>query len=357
MTHTILLLPGDGIGPEVVAAARLVLDAAAARFGIALRYETALIGGAAIATGQGPLPEATLDKARNAKAILLGAVGDPRFDHLPPAERAEGGLLRLRKTFGLYANLRPAVVYPGLEHVGPFRSDRVAGTDILFIRELTGGLYFGEPRGFDADGTAAFNTLRYNADEIRRVTKFAFEAARLRRKKVTSVDKQNVLEVSQLWRRIATEVGKDFPDVQLEHLYVDAMAMILCLDPRRFDVVVTENLFGDILSDEAGALAGSLGLLPSASLGEGPGVYEPVHGSAPTLAGQDIANPVGAIASAALLLRYSFERDDAACAIERAIEDVIASGIRTADVVAPGQQPTSTSAVARAVAERVSAAH
>jgi 3-isopropylmalate dehydrogenase len=349
----ILLLPGDGIGAEVVAGARAVLDATARRFSLDLTFDTQPIGGRGIAAGLGPLPATTLDAARRADAILLGAVGDPAFDHLPPEQRPEAGILGLRKSLGLFANLRPALVYPGLEFVGPFRADKVAGADILFVRELTGGLYFGQPRGFDADGRAAFNTLRYSVEEIERVTRVAFDAARRRRRLVTSVDKANVLETSQLWRRVVTEVATDYPDVRLEHLYVDACAMLLALDPRRFDVVVTENLFGDILSDEAGALAGSLGLLPSASLGSGPSLYEPVHGSAPTLAGKDTANPLGAIGSAAMLLRHSLDRDEAAAAIERAIVATIADGIRTVDIVEPGKPPAACSQVAKAVAERI----
>jgi 3-isopropylmalate dehydrogenase len=350
---TILLLPGDGIGPEVVGAAKRVLDAAAARFAIDLTFESGIIGGRGIASGEGPLPPSTLAAAQRATGILLGAVGDPTYDHLPPEQRPEAGLLRLRKTLGVYANLRPALVYPGLEHVGPFRADTVAGADILFVRELTGGLYFGEPRGFAADGRAAFNTLRYSEGEVRRVARVAFDAARTRRLRVTSVDKANVLETSQLWRRVVSAVAHDYPDVTLDHLYVDACAMLLALDPRRFDVVVTENLFGDILSDEAGALAGSLGLLPSASLGDGPAIYEPVHGSAPTLAGRDQANPIGAIASAAMLLRHSLRQEEAARAIESAIEATLAAGIRTIDIAAPGQEASACSAVATAIAERV----
>jgi 3-isopropylmalate dehydrogenase len=353
MPQNILLLPGDGIGPEVVAAARSVLDAVAARFKLDLAFDTRMIGGKAITAGEGPLPASTLAAAREARALLLGAVGDPAHDHLRPEQRPEAGLLQLRKILGLYANLRPAMVYPGLEFIGPFKPDRVAGADILFIRELTGGLYFGEPRGFDADGRAAFNTLRYSEEEVVRVARVAFEAARTRRKFVTSVDKANVLETSQLWRRVVTDVAREYSDIRLEHLYVDACSMILVLDPRRFDVVLTENLFGDILSDEAGALAGSLGLLPSASLGQGTALYEPVHGSAPTLAGKDVANPIGAIASAAMLLRHSLDHEDAARTIEAAIQATISDGIRTSDIAAPGQRPAKCSEVARAIADRV----
>jgi 3-isopropylmalate dehydrogenase len=352
----ILLLPGDGIGPEVVDAARIVLDAAAARFDLDLSYETRAIGGAAIRAGLGPLPDETLDAALKSDAVFLGAVGTPDLDHLPRADRAEAGLLRLRQTLGVFANLRPARVWPGLEGAGPFRPERIAGADMLIVRELTGGLYFGEPRGIAADGQSAVNTLRYSVGEIERVARVAFEAARGRRRRLTSVDKANVLETSQLWRQVVSRLGAEYPDVRLEHQYVDAAAMLIALDPTRFDVIVTENLFGDILSDEAGAVAGSLGLLPSASLGPGPALYEPVHGSAPALAGRDVANPIGAIASAAMLLRHSARHEAAAAAVEAAIGATIAEGLRTADLAEPGREPVSCSGLARIIAGRVAAA-
>jgi 3-isopropylmalate dehydrogenase len=348
----IVLLPGDGIGPEVTEAAVAVLRAAAARFEIALEFDTQPIGACALREGLPPLPTSTLAACLVADAVLLGAVGDPAFDRAPRDARPETGLLQLRKALGLYANLRPATVWPGLESAGPFLPDRIASTDMLIVRELGGGLYYGEPRGLDASGVAV-NTLRYTAEEVERVAEVAFRAARTRRGKVTSVDKANVLETSQLWRTTVERVAARYPDVALEHLYVDACAMLLVLDPKRFDVLVTENLFGDILSDEAGAVAGSLGLLPSASLGSGPGLFEPVHGSAPSLAGRDVANPIGAIASVALLLRYALHQEAAATTIESAIEAVLADGLRTADLAPPGTESVGCAAMARAIAARV----
>jgi 3-isopropylmalate dehydrogenase len=348
----IVLLPGDGIGPEVTAAAVRVLEAAADRFALALTFTTRPIGAHALRETGSPLPEATLAACRDADAVLLGAVGDPAFDRAPREQRPERGLLRLRADLGVFANLRPAAVWPALSGTGPFAAGHLAGVDMLIVRELSSGLYYGEPRGTTADGRSALNTLRYAAGEIERVARVAFEAARRRRRRVTSVDKANVLETSQLWRDIVEEVAREYPDVALDHLYVDACAMLLVLDPRRFDVVLTENLFGDILSDEAGALVGSLGLLPSASLGAGPGLYEPVHGSAPSLAGRDAANPIGAIASAAMLLRHSLGQEAAASAIERAIGLALDAGLRTADLARCGA-PCTCSAMAAAIAARV----
>ena len=349
----IVLLPGDGIGPEVVDAAVLVMKAAGDRFGVALHFESKPMGGVALRQGLGPLPDETLQACLSSDAVFLGAVGDPEFDRAPRDRKPETGLLAIRKALGVFANLRPAKVWPGLEDAGPLRPDRVAGTDLLIVRELTGGLYFGEPRGIDPDGASAFNTLRYSVAEIERIAVVAFEAARRRRGRVTSVDKSNVLETSQLWRATVDRVAAHYPDVTLDHMLVDACAMMLALDPKRFDVIVTENLFGDILSDEAGAIVGSLGLLPSASLGEGPGLYEPVHGSAPTLAGKDVANPIGAIASAAMLFRHSLGRETEARAIEEAVGAVIREGPRTVDIARPGEPPASGSAVARAIADRI----
>jgi 3-isopropylmalate dehydrogenase len=348
----IVLLPGDGIGPEVTDAAVAVLNTAAARYRIALEFEEQPIGARALRNGLPALPTSTLAACLTADAVLLGAVGDPEFDRAPREARPETGLLQLRKALGLYANLRPAKVWPGLEAAGPFLPDRIASTDMLIVRELGGGLYYGEPRGLDASGVAV-NTLRYSAQEVERVAEVAFKLARARRRKVTSVDKANVLETSQLWRTTVDRVAVRYPDVKLDHLYVDACAMLLVLEPRRFDVVVTENLFGDILSDEAGAIAGSLGLLPSASLGSGPGLYEPVHGSAPSLAGRDVANPIGAIASAALLLRHSLRHEAAASAIESAIGAVLAAGLRTVDLASPGAASVGCAAMAGAIAARV----
>ena len=330
--HTIALLPGDGIGPEVVEAAGRVLDAVAARSGHSFRLTPHLIGGAALKAGRAALPPETLAACRKADAALLGAVGDPAFDHLPSAERPEGGLLAIRRGLGVFANLRPARLWPGFEDAGPLKPEVARGADLLIVRELTGGLYFGEPRGLDLDRGMAFNTMRYTVPEIERIAKVAFDAARRRRRHVTSVDKANVLETSQLWRSVVTRVGADYPDVTLQHMYVDACAMILITAPARFDVVLTENLFGDILSDEAAVIPGSIGLLPSASLGDGPGLYEPVHGSAPDIAGRDMANPVGAIASASLLLRHSLGLVAEADAVDTAIEKALRAGHRTADL-------------------------
>jgi 3-isopropylmalate dehydrogenase len=352
MSH-IVVLPGDGIGPEVTGAAVRVLTAAAARFGLTLTFGTHPIGAHALREAGSPLPDATLAACRAADAVLLGAVGDPAFDRAPREQRPERGLLRLRAELGVFANLRPAAAYPVLSGTGPFAAGHLAGVDLLIVRELAGGLYYGEPRGMAADGRSAVNTMRYSAGEVARVARVAFEAARRRRRRVTSVDKANVLEASQLWRETVEEVSHDYPDVALDHLYVDACAMLLILEPRRFDVVLTENLFGDILSDEAGALVGSLGLLPSASLGPGPGLYEPVHGSAPVLAGRDAANPIGAIASAAMLLRHSLGQDAAATAIERAIGAALDEGLRTADL-AGGKPSCSCTAMAATIAATVS---
>jgi 3-isopropylmalate dehydrogenase len=349
----LVLLPGDGIGPEVVDAAVLVLRTAADRFEFTVACETHVLGAAGLRRGLPPLPAETLEACRSADAILLGAVGDPEFDRAPRERKPETGLLQLRKALDLYANLRPAKVWPGLEPAGPFKPEVVSGVDMLIVRELSSGLYYGEPRGFDATRESAANTMRYTRDEVARVARVAFDAARRRRGKLTSVDKANVLEVSQLWREAVEAVAPAFAGVQLDHLYVDAASMLLVLEPARFDVVVAENLFGDILSDEAGAIAGSLGLLPSASLGEGPGLYEPVHGSAPSLAGRDVANPIGAIASAAMLLKYSLKQDAAADAIEAAIGDALAYGLRTADLVRTGGRQVGCRAMAEAIAERV----
>ena len=347
---TILLLPGDGIGPEVVAAAERVLRAVADRYHHRFTLTTGIIGGAALKQGLPPLPDATLAAARQADGILLGAVGDPSFDTAPPSERPEAALLKLRRELGLYANLRPARVWPGLETAGPLKPEVLAGTDLLLFRELTGGLYYGEPRGVSADGDSAHNTMRYSRGEVERIARRAFEAARLRRKRVTSVDKANVLEVSRLWRQVVTAVAKDYPDVTLDHMLVDTCAMKIAYAPSSFDVVVTENMFGDILSDEAGAVVGSLGLLPSASLGEGAGLFEPVHGSAPDIAGKGIANPIGTIASAAMLLRYALKLDAEASRVEAAIEEALRSGVRTADLAAGGSSVSTTGMTDRIIA-------
>jgi 3-isopropylmalate dehydrogenase len=332
MNLSISLVPGDGVGPEVVAAACDVLDAVAARFEHTVVTNSHLMGGAALRAGLLALPAETLAACQATPATLMGAVGDPAFDHLPSKERPEGGLLALRKGLGVFANLRPTRIWPGLEDAAPLKAEIVRGADLLIVRELTGGLYFGEPRQIDRSKGEAFNTMRYSVAEIERIARVAFDAARKRRKHLTSVDKANVLETSQLWRAVVTEMAAAYPDVTLQHMFVDSCAMALVTSPTRFDVILTENLFGDILSDEAAVIAGSIGLLPSASIGNGPGLYEPVHGSAPDIAGQDKANPMGTIASLAMLLRYSFGLDEEADAIERALEQTLVAGERTADL-------------------------
>jgi 3-isopropylmalate dehydrogenase len=351
--HSILLLPGDGIGPEVVAAAEQVLRAVATAGGHKFDLRSADIGGVALKRGLPPLPDDTLAAARDADAILLGAVGDPAFDSAHPAERPEAALLALRRELKLYANLRPARVWPGLEGSGPLKPEVLAGTDMLVVRELTGGLYYGQPRGIDADGNSAHNTMRYSRAEVDRIARRAFDAARTRRRRVTSVDKANVLETSRLWRTVVSDVAREYPDVTLDHMYVDACAMKIALAPASFDVIVTENLFGDILSDEAGAIVGSLGLLPSASLGDGPGLFEPVHGSAPDIAGKNVANPIGAIASAAMLLRHALGLEEHAAVVDRAIEAALLSGVRTADLAARGAATAGTREMADAIANHI----
>ncbi len=349
MHSRIVLLPGDGIGPEVTAAAQAALAAAAHRFDHHFDFETFAIGGAAIRQDLPPLPPQTLAACKAADAILLGAVGAPEFDNRPPGQRPESALLQLRQQLGLYANLRPARVWPGLEGAGPLKPEVLGRTDMLVVRELTGGLYYGEPRGIAPDGASAWNTMRYSREEIARITRVAFTAARGRHKRVTSVDKMNVLETSRLWRTVVGEVASEFPDVKLEHMLVDSCAMRITLAPASFDVIVTENMFGDILSDEAGAVVGSLGLLPSASLGDGPGLFEPVHGSAPDIAGRDIANPIGAVLSAAMLLRHALKLEQEASLIESAVAEVTAGGELTRDLGGPA----SCSALARAIVSRI----
>ena len=333
MRLRITVLPGDGIGPEVTAEAVRILQTVASIHGYRFDFTEQLIGGAAIKESGSPLPRVTLDACLNSDAVLLGAVGAPEYDRLPAHQRPEAGLLLLRRALGGYANLRPAISYPSLASCSPLRAEIAQGTDILIVRELLGGLYFGEPRGFvDDNRSVAINTMRYSVEEIERVARVAFEAAQGRRRKVTSVDKANVLETSQLWRQTVTRVAEDYPDVELDHLYVDSCAMHLVTNPRRFDVLLTENLFGDILSDEAAIITGSLGMLASATIGGDVGLYEPVHGSAPDIAGQGIANPFGAIASAAMLLRHSAQLDRDAIDIESAIESVLEAGYRTPDI-------------------------
>jgi 3-isopropylmalate dehydrogenase len=334
-------MAGDGIGPEVTREARRVLEAVAPRHGIALGFEEHAIGGASIDAHGTPLHDEAVARARAARAVLLGAVGGPKWDALPVDRRPEKGLLRIRKELGLYANLRPASVFPALVDASTLRPEVVDGIDLLVVRELTGGLYFGEPRGMArVDGRReARNTMVYDEVEIARIGRVAFEAARRRRRHVTHVHKANVLETSQLWVQVIEEVAKDYGEVTLAHQLVDSCAMLLVRDPRRFDVIVTENLFGDILSDEAAMITGSLGMLPSASLGDGGiGLYEPVHGSAPDIAGKDVANPLAAILSAAMLLEHSLDAPAAAEAVRRAVTAVLADGHRTADLLLPGEE-------------------
>jgi len=332
MRLKIAVLAGDGIGPEVTREAVNILRAVAELGGHDFTFTDALIGGVAITAAGTPLPTATLDTALDSDAVLLGAVGDNKFNALTPDKRPEAGLLQIRQALGGYANLRPSIAYAPLAASSPLRSEVIKDVDILFVRELLGGLYFGAPRWWNKDTNEAINTMRYTRDEVVRVARIAFELAAKRRKKVTSVDKANVLEVSQLWRATVTEVAKDYPDVTLEHQLVDSMAMHIMNIPRNFDVVLTENLFGDILSDEAGVITGSLGMLPSATIGGKVNLYEPVHGSAPDIAGQGKANPLGAILTAAMVLRHSAGLEQDAAAVEQAVQKVLNAGYRTADI-------------------------
>ncbi|MEQ1607072.1 MAG: 3-isopropylmalate dehydrogenase [Pyrinomonadaceae bacterium] len=332
----ITILPGDGIGPEVCRQSVNVLTEVAAAFEISIETEEHLIGGAAIKATGSPFPAETEAACVSSDAVLLGAVGAPEFDHLLPEHRPEIGLLKLRQALGGFANLRPAAAVPALIDSSPLRREIFEGTDMLIVRELLGGLYFGTPRGFNDDNTEGYNTMRYTAREVERVAHVAFQSARGRRKKLTSVDKANVLETSRLWRQTVTKIAEQYPDVALDHLFVDACAMHLVTNPTQFDVILTENLFGDILSDEAAVLTGSLGMLPSATIGGKVDFYEPIHGSAPEIAGKNIANPLGAIASAAMLLRYTAKNERAAAAIEKAINWVLEKGHRTADIAGVG---------------------
>ncbi|HEU4745426.1 MAG TPA: 3-isopropylmalate dehydrogenase [Anaerolineales bacterium] len=335
MDFNITLLPGDGIGPEVVAEAVRVLDVISGKYNHSFRYKERLMGGCSIDQHGTSLTDETLADCQSADAILFGAVGGPKWDDPNAKDRPERGLLALRKGLGVFANLRPVKVHPALIDASPLKPERLQGVDILVIRELTGGLYFGQPkmREMRGDCERAVDTLEYFDYEIKRIVELAFDLAKGRRKKVTSVDKANVLESSRLWRQVAVQVGKEHPDVTLEHQLVDSAAMKLITGPASMDVVVTENMFGDILTDEASVLAGSMGMLPSASLSEaGIGLYEPIHGSAPDIAGQGIANPVGTILSAALMLRYSLKREEEARAIENAVDTAITNGARTMDL-------------------------
>ncbi len=354
MLLRLTILPGDGIGLEVIEHAVLVLQAVADTFGHQVQLQYKNIGGAALTAANDPLPAETIQACLSSSAILLGAVGSPAFDQNPGHLRPEAGLLRLRRELGAYANLRPAVCFSALEDSSPLRGDLVRGTDMMIVRELLGGLYFGEPRSINgANGSrVAVNTMTYDEPAIERIARVAFELAMKRRKKVLSVDKANVLECSRLWREVVTRCAKQYPGVQLSHMYVDSAAMVLVQRPRDFDVVLTENMFGDILSDQAGGVVGSLGLLASASVGGPVGLYEPVHGSAPDIAGKGIANPLGAILTVAMLLRYSFQLETEAACIERAVNSTLDLGFRTADL-ARGTSPVSTSAMGRKVVEEV----
>lgn len=351
MLLNITTVPGDGVGPEVIAEAVRVLEGIASAFGHSLKVTQKNIGGAALLASNDPLPADTLDACRSAGAVLLGAVGGPAFDHYPRHLRPEAGLLRLRKELGAFANLRPAVCFRALEDCSPLRPEVVRGTDILIVRELLGGLYFGDPRSIDGvePQRAAINTMRYGEPEIERIARIAFDLARQRRRKLVSVDKSNVLECSRLWREVVTRVAKDYPDISLSHTYVDSAAMAIVLHPTDFDVMLMENMFGDILSDQTGGVVGSLGLLASASVGGRVGLYEPVHGSAPDIARKNIANPLGAILSVALLLRHSFQLESEAKCIEGAVSNTLAAGHRTRDLAKGGQTILSTTEMGKRV--------
>ncbi|MDA1118132.1 MAG: 3-isopropylmalate dehydrogenase [Proteobacteria bacterium] len=345
----IAVLPGDGIGTEIIAQAVRVLR----RLELPLELEEAPVGGAGYEAAGDPLPEATLRLARDADAILFGAIGGPRYDALPRDKRPERGLLRLRKELGLFANLRPAQVYPELAQASSLKPELVAGLDLLIVRELTGDIYFGEPRGIAtlANGEReGVNTMRYRESEIRRIARVAFEAARKRGRKLCSVDKANVLETTELWRQVVGALGKDYADIELSHMYVDNCAMQLVRNPKQFDVIVTGNLFGDILSDEASMLTGSIGMLPSASLDErGKGLYEPIHGAAPDIAGKGVANPLATIISAAMMLRYSLQRATEADRVEAAVRKVLQAGLRTGDIYTAGMRKVGTQEMGDAV--------
>lgn len=359
MTKNVLILPGDGIGPEIVTEAVKVLETVKTKFNLDIELDNALVGGAAYDEHGTPLPEVTMEKAKKSDAILLGAVGGPKWDNLEDRElRPEKGLLGLRSGLELFGNLRPAILYPQLADASSLKPEIVSGLDILIVRELTGGIYFGKPRGIrtlENGEREGYNTYVYSESEIRRIAKVAFESAQKRGKKLCSVDKANVLEVTVLWREIMEEVAKDYPDVELSHMYVDNAAMQLVRAPKQFDVMVTGNMFGDILSDAAAMLTGSIGMLPSASLDkDNKGMYEPCHGSAPDIAGQGIANPLATILSASMMLRYSLGEVEAADAIEEAVSKVLDQGLRTADIYSDGMQKVSTAEMGAAVVSALS---
>lgn len=351
----VLVLPGDGIGQEIVPEAVKVLEKVAPKYGLELEFEEGLIGGAAIDETGKPLPEETLEACRESDAILLGAVGGPKWDYLPAKERPEvAALLALRKGLGLYANIRPCLLYPALADASTLKKEVVAGTDLVVVRELTGGLYFGEKRREQVEeGEKAVDMLVYTTPEIERILRLAFELAAKRSGKVTSVDKANVLESSRLWREIATRLAADYPDITLEHMYVDNCAMQLVRDPKQFDVIVTENMFGDILTDQASMLSGSIGMLPSASIGGAVALYEPAHGSAPDIAGKNLANPLATILSAAMMLEITFDLEEAAQSIRKAVEEVLEAGYRTGDIMVPGAKQVGTDEMGALVRERL----
>lgn len=356
MKYNIAVIPGDGIGPEVVEQTVKVINAVGEKFGHSFFYEYVLAGGCAIDKTGNPLPEETLEACRRSDAVLLGAVGGPKWDDPTAKVRPEQALLGLRGGLNLYCNLRPAVLYAPLRDASPLKDSVIGdGIDIQVVRELTGGIYFGD-RGFTTvDGIpAAYDTEKYNEEEVRRIAKIAFDAAMKRNKKVTSVDKANILESSRLWRRVVEEVAKDYPEVELNHLYIDNATMQLVRDPRQFDVIVTSNMFGDILSDEASMITGSIGMLPSASLGENSfGMYEPIHGSAPDIAGKGIANPLATILSGAMMLRYSFSLDEEASVIEKAVLKVLEDGYRTGDIMSEGMKLVGTEEMAKLVLKNI----
>src|SRR5947209_1697463 len=351
MLLNITTLPGDGIGPEVTEQAVQVLQAVADSSGHKLKITESNVGGAALVASNDPLPSDTIAACLNSVAVLLGAVGGPAFDSYPPKLRPEAGLLRLRKELGVFANLRPAVCISGLEDLSPLRTEIVRGTDVMIVRELLGGVYFGERSTTGEHGSRkASDNMAYSEHEIERIARIAFDLAKKRRKRLISVDKANVLDCSRLWRDVVNRVATDFPDVQLSHMYVDSAAMALVSRPAEFDVILTENMFGDILSDQAGAVVGSLGLLPSASVGGKVGLYEPIHGSAPDIAGKGIANPLGAILSVAMLLRHSYQLEAEAASIESAAREVLAAGHRTRDLAGKNQPSRGTSEMGELVA-------
>lgn len=355
MTARILVMPGDGVGPEICREAVRVLDALASDHGLDIELEEALVGGAAIDAEGDPLPEVSLAAARSADAVLFGAIGGPAWDDQPREKRPESGLLRLRAELDLFANLRPAILYPQLAHVSALKHDIVAGLDIMIVRELTGGIYFGKPSGMEKNVNGrreAFNTMRYDEDEIARIGRAAFQIARARGGRLCSVDKANVLDVSQLWRDVMNELGREYDDIELTHMYVDNAAMQLVRAPKQFDTVVTGNLFGDVLSDAAAMLTGSIGMLPSASMdAHGKGLYEPVHGSAPDIAGQGVANPLATILSVAMMLRYTLDRADLAAKVENAVGYALDRGLRTRDIMDDETQIASTQEMGGAIVD------